>query len=87
MVSPILIGLGTIIFRNVTGWFKNSAADKKITKYELGQLLTTTISVGAIYFATYYGLGQTELVSAAAAYLGDLLLSAFKSKVAVATKK
>jgi len=81
MVNPLLIGLGTVVVRNLTGWVKNSLADGELQEYEIRELLISTLSVGTLFVVSYYGFGLDEFVSAGAAYIGDMLYSQLKRLV------
>ena len=78
MAYALLVGLGTVIFRNVTGWIKNSLSDGKIQDYEWSQLGITTIQVGGLFIASYYGLGCDEWMSAGLAFVGDKIILMIK---------
>ena len=81
MVHPLIIGLGSVIFRNALGWAKNSLEDGKIQDYEWKQLAITTIQTGGLFIVAYYGLGFDEYVSAGAAILGDMVYNLIKKAV------
>ena len=59
------------------GWITNALEDNKISKYEWGQLLSTTIQVAIIGYSTVL-MGADPLVGAGAGILGSLAISTAK---------
>jgi hypothetical protein len=73
ILSPILGG----IIRNLSGWVENALKDGKISSYEWGQLLATTIQVAVIGYSAVM-LGADPLVGAGAGILGSMAISTVK---------
>jgi hypothetical protein len=73
ILSPILGG----IIRNLSGWIEGALKDGKISSYEWGQLLATTIQVAVIGYSAVM-LGADPLVGAGAGILGSMAISTVK---------
>jgi hypothetical protein len=71
--APIIGG----VIRNVAGWIENALADGKITAYEWGQLLSTTIQVAIIGYSAIL-MGADPIVGAGAGILGSMAISTAK---------
>jgi hypothetical protein len=71
--TPIVAGIA----RNVAGWIENACKDGVITKYEWGQLLSTTIQVAIIGYSAIV-MGADPLVGAGAGILGSMAISTVK---------
>lgn len=71
--TPILAG----VIRNLAGWIEGALKDGKISSYEWGQLLATTIQVAVIGYSAVM-LGADPLVGAGAGILGSMAISTVK---------
>jgi hypothetical protein len=71
--APILAG----ILRNAAGWIENALKDGAITKYEWGQLFSTTLQVAVIGYSAVV-MGVDPLVGAGAGILGSIAISTAK---------
>ena len=79
----IVVGLPVI--RSISGWAVKALEDKKVTNFELKQLVSTIVRVGSIGLVAYFGINAagfdvSALATAAGAYLADIVLSAVKAK-------
>ena len=73
ILAPVIAG----VVRNVAGWVENALADGKITSYEWGQLLSTTLQVAIIGYAAVM-MGMDPMVGAGAGILGSMAISTAK---------
>ena len=71
--APIIAG----VLRNAAGWITNALEDNKISKYEWGQLLSTTLQVAIIGYSAVL-MGADPLVGAGAGILGSIAISTAK---------
>lgn len=71
--APIIAG----VLRNAAGWVSNALEDGKVSKYEWGQLLSTTIQVAIIGYSAVV-MGADPLVGAGAGILGSIAISTAK---------
>ena len=71
--APILAG----VVRNAAGWLENSLKDGKVSSYEWGQLLATTLQVAIIAYSAIL-IGADPLVGAGAGVLGSMAISTAK---------
>ena len=82
ILKDVMIVLGAPIARSIFGWAEHAFNDNKITKFEVKQLLSTVIRVGALGLMGYIGMSvagidNAALASMAGAFLGDKVLHAF----------
>jgi len=71
--APILAG----VIRNAAGWASNALEDSKVSAYEWGQLLSTTLQVALIGYSAVL-MGADPLVGAGAGILGSMAISTAK---------
>lgn len=64
--------------RSVAGWLENALRDGKITKFEIGKLISTILRIGVIAAGFYFGLGMESLQAVGAGLLADFGLNAVK---------
>lgn len=77
MGLPLAIIIGGAI-RSVAGWLENAFKDGRITKFEVGKLISTILRIGMITAGFYFGLGLESLQSIGAGLLTDFGLLAIK---------
>jgi len=74
ILAPVFAG----VIRNVAGWLEGALKDGKVSSYEWGQLLATTLQVAVIGYSAVL-MGVDPIVGAGAGILGSVGLSAVKN--------
>ena len=87
-LKEVGIILGIPVIRSVGGWLNNALEDKRITPFEVQELLRTVIRVETIAIMTYLGLGGlgydvTEIGAVASAFIIDMLFGSLKKNLSV----
>lgn len=85
IVKDVAIILGAGVVRSVAGWLPKAMADNKIVKFEVKQLVQTTIRIGTIGLFGYFGFAiagveNTAVAAAVGAFFADKIFNAMKQK-------
>jgi len=86
VAQPLLAFVGVPMLRSVGGWASKALEDAKITRFEWKLLGATTVRVGLLSLAVYFGVneyvGPVEPIAAGfAAFLMDKFFSSRKPDV------
>lgn len=67
------------LVRSIGGWAQKSLADGEVQDYELRQLAETTVRVGVISLAGYFGFGLDGWSNVAISFLADKFFDNMKN--------